>query len=170
MQRLRNATSLVHLLMPWLLFGVGAAIAAPPVQQQGIVQVEGAWVRSTVPSQQGTGGFMKLTARQPMTLIGVATPVAGVAEVHEMKMEGDLMKMRAIQALELPAGKTVELKPGGYHLMLMDLKRVLPPGSTVPLTLLLRNAAGVESRVEFKVPVGVQAPGAAATAADTHKH
>ena len=68
---------------------------------------------------------MTLTAREPLSLVGVATPVAGVAEVHEMKMEGEVMKMRAVPALELPAGKPVELKPGGYHLMLMDLKAPL---------------------------------------------
>ena len=155
---------------PLTLISLALLVSATGAAAQVAVRVEGAWVRATVPSQQGTGGFMKLTARQPMTLVGVATPLAGVSEVHEMKMEGDLMKMRAVAALELPAGKTVELKPGGYHLMLMDLKRALPQGSTVPLTLLLRNAAGVESRLELKVPVGVRAPGAAAGASDSHKH
>lgn len=135
------------------------------------VQVEAAWVRSTVPGQQGTGAFMRLTAKEAMQLVGVSTPVAGVAEVHEMTLIGDVMKMRAVPLLSLPAGKAVELKPGGYHLMLMDLKQALPTGSTVPLTLSLRNAKGVSSTLELAVPVSIRSPSPRASMpADTHKH
>jgi copper(I)-binding protein len=91
----------------------------------------------------------------------VSSPVAGVAQVHEMKMEGDVMKMRAMPSLDLPAGQTVQLKPGGYHVMMMDLKQTLPKGSTVPLTLRFKDAQGAESKVELKVPVSTVAPGAA---------
>lgn len=144
----------------------GAAVQ--PVQS---VQVEAAWVRSTVPGQQGTGAFMRLTAKEAMQLVGVSTPVAGVAEVHEMTLQGDVMKMRAVPMLNLPAGKSVELKPGGYHLMLMDLKQPLPTGSTVPLTLSLRNAKGVSSTLELAVPVSIRSPSPRASMpADTHKH
>lgn len=143
--------------------------AAPAAQSQQLPRVEGAWVRSAVPGQHGTGAFMKITAPRPMQLVGVATPVAGVAEVHEMKMEGDVMKMRAVPALDLPAGRTVELKPGGYHLMLMELKQSLKAGSTVPITLLLRDGAGAESRLELKVPVAAKAPGGGGHM-DSHKH
>lgn len=140
-------------------------------QAQALPKVEGAWVRSSVPGQQGTGGFMKLTAREPMQLVGVSTPVAGTAEVHEMKMEGDVMRMRAVPKLDLPAGQAVELRPGGYHLMLLDLKQPLAVGTTVPLTLLLRDAKGKESKLELKVPVSTQAPGRPAGApTDGHKH
>jgi copper(I)-binding protein len=132
-------------------------------QAQLLPKVEAAWVRSSVPGQQGTGAFMKLTAKESTQLVGVSTPVAGTAEVHEMKMDGDVMRMRAVPKLDLPAGKTVELKPGGYHVMLMDLKQPLAPGSTVPLTLVLRNPKGVESKLELKVPV-------AAAPAGGHKH
>ncbi len=124
------------------------------------VQVEGAWVRSAVVGQQGTGGFMRITARQPMQLIGVATPVAGTAEIHEMKMEGDVMRMRAVGQVELPAGQAVEFKPGGYHLMLMDLKQPLKPGTRVALTLVLRDALGNQRKLDLSVPVAAQAPGA----------
>jgi copper(I)-binding protein len=73
---------------------------------------------------------MSITAKDGARLVGASSPVAGVAEVHEMKMDGDVMKMRAVEGgLELPAGKTVELKPGGYHVMLMDLKAPLPKDS-----------------------------------------
>jgi len=139
--------------------------AAPP-------KVEGAWVRSTVAGQSGTGAFMKITASEPLQLVGVRSPVAGVADVHEMAMDGGVMRMRAIPKLDLPAGKTVELSPGGYHLMLQDLKQPLASGSTVPLTLVLRDAKGVESKLELQLPVAVQAPGGAAhgMAMDGHKH
>lgn len=126
------------------------------------VLVSDAWVRATVPGQTGTGAFMNLTARDGARLVGISSPVAGVAEVHEMKMEGDIMKMRALPALELPAGKTVQLKPGGYHLMLMDLKQPLPKDSTVPLTLRFQDAKGAESRVEVTLPVASAAPSAQA--------
>ena len=132
-------------------------------QAQAVPKVEAAWMRSSVPGQQGTGAFMKITAAQAMQLVGVSTPVAGTAEVHEMKMDGDVMRMRAVSKLDLPAGQTVELKPGGYHVMLMDLKQPLVPGSTVPLTLVLRDGKGVESKLELKVPV-------AAAPSGGHKH
>ena len=138
-------------------------------QAQQPPKVEGAWVRSSVPGQQATGGFMKITAAEPMQLVGVSTPLAGAAEVHEMKMEGDVMKMRAMAKLELPAGRTVELKPGGYHLMLQDLKQPLVQGSTVPLTLSFRDAKGVASKLELKVPVATQAPGAGSAPMKGHK-
>ena len=137
------------------------------------VEVSDAWVRATVQGQKGTGAFMNITARDGAKLVGVSSPVAGVAEVHEMKMDGDIMKMRALTALDLPAGQAVQLKPGGYHLMLMDLKQPLPKGSTVPLTLRLQDAQGVETRLEVSVPVSTAAPGAmAGKAADhgAHKH
>jgi copper(I)-binding protein len=140
-------------------------------QAAAVPKVEGAWVRSAVPGQQGTGAFMKLTAAEPLQLVGVVTPVAGTAEVHEMKMEGDVMKMRALAKLDLPAGKAVELKPGGYHLMLMDLKQPLAAGSTVPLTLLLRDAKGRDSKLELKLPVASTPPkGSAAAPMGGHKH
>jgi periplasmic copper chaperone A len=133
-------------------------VAAPARAQQWPV-VEGAWVRPAVAGQLGTGAFMKLTARKATQLVDVSSTVAGTAEVHEMKMEGDIMRMRRIAKLDLPAGQAVELKPGGYHLMLLDLKQPLAVGSTVPLTLLFRDASGAESRLELKVPVATKAPG-----------
>ena len=122
------------------------------------VTVTGGWVRSSVPGQKGSGAFMKITAKESVRLTAVSSPMAGVAEVHEMKMDGDVMRMRAVPVLELPAGSTVELKPGGYHLMLMDLKQSLTVGSTVPVTLMFRDAKGAEKRVEIKLPVAAAAP------------
>lgn len=125
------------------------------------VDIKDAWVRTTVPGQKATGAFMKITARDGARLVGGASPVAGVVEVHEMKMEGDIMRMRAVPALELPAGKAVELKPGGYHVMLLDLKSTLAKDSSVPLTLTFQDAKGVQSQVQLQVPVSTAAPGAA---------
>ncbi len=138
---------------------------------QALPQVEGAWVRATVPGQQGTGAFMRLTARAPMQLVGVATPVAGAGEVHEMKLEGDVMTMRAVSVLDLPVGQPLELKPGGYHIMLQDLKQPLAKDSSVGLTLFFRNAKGAKAQLELKVPVAMQLPGVAGAApTDGHKH
>lgn len=134
------------------------------------VEVQGAWTRATVQGQKATGAFMKLTAKDGAKLVGVSSPVAGIAEVHEMKMEGDVMKMRAVQGgLDLPAGKAVELKPGGYHVMLMDLKTPLLKDTTVPLTLVFKDAKGAETKTEIKVPVSTTAPAGGAMAHGDHK-
>jgi len=133
------------------------------------VTVADAWARATVTGQKATGVFMKLTATQATRLVGASSPVAGVVEVHEMKMEKDVMKMAAIAGLDLPAGKTVELKPGGFHVMLMDLKAPLSANSTVQLTLTFRSAQGVQSQQEIQVPVRMPTP-AQGSGAMTHKH
>ncbi|MDO8320290.1 copper chaperone PCu(A)C [Rhodoferax sp.] len=124
------------------------------------VEVQSAWARATVKGQMATGAFMTLTAKEDTTLVGVASSVAGVAQVHEMKMDAGVMKMAEVKGgLVLPAGKAVELKPGGYHLMLMDLKAPLAKDSSVPVTLLFKDAKGVESKLELTLPVAVMAPG-----------
>jgi len=124
------------------------------------VEVKDAWARSSVPGQRATGAFMKLIAKEDIRLIAASSRAAGVVEVHEMKMEGDVMKMRALPGgLELPAGKTVELKPGGFHVMLMDLKAPLAKDSTIALTLIFKDSKGIEKRMEVMVPVALAAPG-----------
>lgn len=133
-------------------------VTAAALAQAQAPRVEGAWVRSSVPGQQGTGAFMKLTSAQPLELVRISTPAAGVAEVHEMKLEGDIMRMRPLAKLELPAGRTVELKPGGHHLMLQDLKQPLRAGTTVPMTLVFRDAKGAETKLDLQVPVSTKAP------------
>ena len=138
------------------------------------VAVKDAWVRTTVPGQKGTGVFMSLTAKSDLRLVGASSAVAGIAEVHEMSMNGDVMQMRAVAGVDLPAGKTVALRAGGFHVMLLDLKTALPKNATVPLTLLFKDAKGVESKVEVTVPVATTAPNAAPSGAvmpaNQHKH
>ena len=145
-------------------FALIAALASASAFAQS-VDVKDAWVRASVQGQKATGAFMKITAKEGSKLVSASSPAAGVAEVHEMKMDGDIMRMRAVVGgLDLPAGKTVELT-GSYHIMLMDLKAALPKDSTVPLTLVFKDAKGVESKVELKVPVAAVAPGAPAAKA-----
>lgn len=132
------------------------------------VKVEGAWARATVQGQQATGAFMKLTAAQATRLVGVSSPVAGVAEIHEMKMDGGIMKMRAITALDLPVNEPVELKPGSFHVMLMDLKAPLAKDASVALTLTFKDAKGVQSQQQVSVPVSTGMP--MAPGAGMHKH
>ena len=122
------------------------------------VKIENAWARATVQGQKATGAFMKLTAPQATRLVAVSTPVAGVSEIHEMKMDNGVMKMRALPALELPANLAVELQPGGYHLMLMDLKAPLAKDSSVALTLTFKDAKGTETRQQVSVPVTTGMP------------
>ncbi|WP_293223028.1 copper chaperone PCu(A)C [Ottowia sp.] len=152
----------------------GEQLAFPAARLQVVapgtapVATSEAWVRAAAPGQGVTGGFMKLAAGVPLRLVGVSTPAAGVAEVHEMKMEGDVMKMRPIAALELPAHQSVALKPGGFHVMLMNLKQPLAVGQQVPLTLSFEDAQGTKSTLQVQAPV-MQAPAGGAHA-PAHRH
>jgi copper(I)-binding protein len=126
-----------------------AAAAAAPAQ----VTVTDPWVRGTVTGQKATGAFMQLKSPADTALVAAASPVAKIVEVHEMKMEGGMMKMNAVDRLALPAGKAVDLKPGGYHVMLMDLVKPLKDGDTVPLQLTFEDKAGKKQTVEVKAVV-----------------
>ena len=166
MKKLLHTTALAATL-------VAAFASAPAWAQTAAVKVEGAWARASVQGQKGTGAFMRLTAQDGARLVRAESPAAGVTEVHEMKMDGDVMKMRAIPALDLPAGKTVELKPGGYHVMLMDLKQQVKEGDTVPLTLVIEGPDGKRESVEVKAPVralNASAQPAGHDAQGGHKH
>ena len=117
------------------------------------VKVEDAWVRGTVATQKASGAFMRLTPSANARLVAAQSPVAGVVEIHEMAMEGSVMKMRALaDGLPLPAGQTVELKPGGYHVMLLDLKAQVKEGDVVPVTLVFEGKDGKRETVEIKAP------------------
>ena len=126
-------------------------LASAPARSQ--VTVDQPWVRATVAAQKVTGAFMTLTAAKDSRLVSVSTPAAGVVEVHEMKMVDDLMRMRQVTALDLPAGKPVALVPGGYHLMLFQLKQQLKDGDKVPLTLEIEDASKVRSTIKVEAVV-----------------
>ena len=106
-----------------------------------------------VPGQKTTGAFMRLTAASDATLVDAASPAAKIVEIHEMKMESGVMKMNAIDKLPLPAGKAVDLKPGGYHVMLMDLTRPMKEGDTIPITLTVVDKAGKAQKIEVRATV-----------------
>jgi uncharacterized protein YcnI len=141
--------------------GHGAAAAPANVYKAGSLTIEGPWARATPGGAKVAGGFMKIanTGTEPDRLVGGSVPFAGRFEVHEMAVEGGIMKMRELsKGLEIKPGETVELKPGGYHVMFMDLKSGLKDGQTVKGTLVFERAGKVD--VEFKVgPVGGGAPG-----------
>ena len=122
------------------------------------VTVTEAWVRGTVPGQKATGVYMKLKSTEDVSLVNAASPVAGIVEIHEMVMRDNIMAMRSIDDVPLPAGKTVELKPGGHHVMLMDLFKPLAKGDKVPVTLTFVGKGNKRTRLEIKAEV--MAPGA----------
>ena len=119
------------------------------------VSVQDAWVRATVPQQKATGAFMRLTPSANARLVEAKSPVAGVVEIHEMTLEKDIMKMRQIPGLDLAADRTMELKPGGYHVMLMDLKQPLKGGEQVPITLVFEDDAKKRFTQDIKASVTV---------------
>ena len=134
------------------LVALASTLAAAPLAVAQVT-VSDPWVRGVVPGQMATGAFMRLTAAADATLVDAASPAARIVEIHEMKMEGGVMKMSAIDRLPLPAGKAVELKPGGYHVMLMDLVAPLKEGDTVPITLTVADKAGKTQKVEVRAAV-----------------
>lgn len=116
--------------------------------------VKDPWVRGTVAQQKATGLFAQITSTGGGRLVAASSPAAGVVEIHEMAMEGNTMKMRALpNGLELPAGKAVELKPGGYHVMLMDLKAPLKDGDKVDVTLVVEGKDGKKEELKLQAPV-----------------
>jgi copper(I)-binding protein len=123
------------------------------------VKIEGAWARPTVPGQQGGGGFVTLTSPVADRLLGGSTPAAERFELHSMAMKGDVMEMRQVPVIELPAGRPVKLEPGGLHVMFIGLKQPLAAGSKLPVTLRFEKAG--EVKVEFAIaaraPAGSQA-------------
>jgi copper(I)-binding protein len=135
------------------MVAVACWVAAPLAQAEGIVTISDPWVRATVSGQQATGAFMKITAHQPVRLVAGFSPVAPVVEIHEMKMVGDRMQMRALaDGLPIAAGETAELKPGGYHVMLINLPKPIEVGQKVPLTLVFTDSSGQRHEVAVEAP------------------
>ena len=129
-------------------FLLAATLLAGAAQAQ--VTVADPWVRTTVPQQTTTAAYMTITSLKGGKLVDASSPVAASAEVHEMKMDGDMMKMRSVDALPLPVGQPVQLKPNGYHMMLMGLKAPLKAGDVVPIRLVVEDAKGQRQTVDVK--------------------
>jgi len=138
------------MLRHWIAALTLAALAGAAQAQ---VEVKDAWIRGMVTPQDTTGAFMRITSATDAKLVGVKTPAAGMAGIHQTTMEGGVMRMRHVEAMELPAGKPVALKPGGYHVMLMHVARPLKEGETVPLTLIVEEKGGKRQSVTIQVPV-----------------
>lgn len=141
--------------------GLLAALLMSACVYAGDIQVEGAWIRATVPGQDAGGVDLTITSKHAATLVGVTSPACKSVELHSMTMTHDManmshdssmMKMREVEAIELPAGKRVNLSQGGYHLMLIGLKSPLKAGETVPLTLNIKVAKKMV-KVEIKAEV-----------------
>jgi copper(I)-binding protein len=130
---------LAAMVLVWLL--AGAAHAAD------LMQVREPWAKATVPGQKVGGVYMEIVARENLRLTGVRSAVAEAAEVHQMKMENGMMRMRKVAFLELPAGKTVKLEPGGYHIMLFDLRQSLVAGQKLKLELTVEDASKRQHRI-----------------------
>ena len=138
------------------------ALAGTVASAQAAPKVEDAWARPTVAGQAGGGGFLKITSPTADRLVAATAPVSKTVELHTMQMDGNVMRMRQVPAIDIPAGQTVELKPGGLHVMFIGLTQTLKDGATFPLKLRFEKAGEVE--VEVKVRTQAQEP------ASMHKH
>lgn len=139
-----------------LIVSLAALILATATQAQGVkagaIQIDRAYARATAPGQPAGGAYLRLDNRGPADRLLVASAdVSQRVELHEMKMEADVMRMRQVDAIELPANKVVELKPGGLHIMLIGLKAPLKAGERFPMTLRFEKAG------EVKLDVAVEA-------------
>lgn len=155
-------------LIKWIAIPATAVLFAAGAHAQ--VKVDDAWVRATVPQQSGTGAFMALTADHDSKLVQADSSIARHVEIHEMAMENQVMKMRQIQEVPLPAGEKVELKPGSYHIMFMDLHAQVKEGDEVPLTLTFESEDGKRSTMELRVTARPLAGGAQGHSHGAKKH
>ena len=117
------------------------------------VTVKNAWVRGTVPAQTTTGAFMTITSSEEAKLVGASSRIATSSEIHQSMMQGGVNHMHGVDEVKLPAGKAVDLKPGGHHLMLMGISNPLGEGQKVPITLTVQDAKGRKTAVEVQADV-----------------
>ena len=139
-----------HVRVAVLLAGV---ILAAIVVADSPVRVVNAWTRATVPGQKVAGAYMDITSPMEGRLVGASSIAAARAEIHSMKIENGVMKMRPLKILDLPAGKIVKLEPGGVHVMLFDLERPLRPGQKIPLTLFVELPNNIKREVNVTMAV-----------------
>jgi len=132
----------------------------------GTMKIENAFAFATAPKQSVAAGFMKIENKGAADqLVSASSPIAGEVQLHEMAMDGDVMKMRQVKDIVVPAGGAVELKPGGMHLMFMKIKAPLTVGETVSVKLKFAKAG----EVEVKMPVNAMgAQGAGHSGAMKH--
>lgn len=151
-----NTMSKTAILLACGMLATALPSAAAFAQTQPVT-IENAWARATPAKAENGAAYLTLQAAAPNRLTGISTPVAKKAELHQMKMEGSVMKMRPVAGIDLPAGETVTLKPGGVHIMLIGLNQRLQPGQSIPLTL--HFAKGGDEQVTVPVEaVGAMGP------------
>ena len=134
-------------LRPLLRAAALSALTLASLAVQAQVSVKEPWVRATVAQQKATGAFMQISSTEPVRLVEAKSTAARIVEIHEMRMEGDRMMMKAIDALDIVPGRTLELKPGSYHIMFMGLTRQLRQGERFPVTLRFQRAGSVTVQV-----------------------
>jgi copper(I)-binding protein len=117
------------------------------------VEISNAWARSTAPGQEVGAAYMSLKSTRAAKLLEVKSPVAESVEIHEMSMNNGVMKMRMLDVLDLPAGKAVKLEPGGFHLMLIGLKKPLKAGDNIEISLTVKDSRGKLSTQKASLPV-----------------
>ena len=129
----------------------GGEIAADEYRLQSL-RIEHPFARATPPGAKSGGAYLTIvnSGTAPATLVGAASPVAGAVELHQMAMDGGVMTMRAVRAVDVPPGGKLELKPGGYHFMLLDLKQPLKVGDKLPLKLSFQNLGTIEVAIEVE--------------------
>ena len=140
------------------------ALVAAPAHAQ--VKVENPWVRGAVPGQLATGAFLDITSVKDAALVKAESPVAATVEVHAMAMKNNVMTMYEVPKIDLPAGKQVRLAPGGFHIMLMDLKQPVKNGETVPIRLTIEYPDKKRETIDVKA----QVRGLGTSQEHQHKH
>lgn len=128
-------------------------LSALPAVASDAVNISQAWARASAPGQTVGAAYMHLQSSRDMTLIKVESPAADSVEIHSMTMNNGVMKMRMLESLPLKAGKLEKLEPGGFHLMLFDLKKPLKVGEKIDLTLQFKDAAGKNSELKISAPI-----------------
>ena len=149
-------------------FGLWLA-AAGAIAQTGELQATNAWARATPGAAQTAATYVTILSPTADRLTGVSTPIAQKADLHSMTMDGNVMKMRDLDGIDLPAGKTVTLKPGGYHIMLTGLAHPLIAGQTFPLTLSFDKAGTRDVTVTVQ-KIGSMGPGTPLPGMDMPMH
>jgi copper(I)-binding protein len=146
-----------------IAFALGLALEVPIAHAQqskdGSIRVDTPWARATVSGQRAGGGFLVIENKgRADRLVGATADVSRTVELHTMSTENDVMRMRQVDAIDVPARGKVELRPGGLHVMFIDLKAGLKPGDTFPVKLRFEKAGEVEVRMKVE-PLGYRPPG-----------
>ena len=132
---------------------LGAVLASPVVLAQQKIEVINAWARASVPGQKVGGVYMDIRSTAQARLLSASSPAAGKTELHNMKIENGVMKMSSVDGVDLPAGRSLKLAPGGYHFMLIDLRRELKQGENVPIVLTVELPDKTRQMIEVKAEI-----------------